>query len=236
MIQVIAPGILFGLMSNFHCIGMCGPFALSLPIQNKSTLYKWLSILAYQSGRITTYSTLGAIFGYFGRTITISGLQQSISIGAGILILFTVILPRLGTQLQQMLPVNKILTPLLGYVGYYFKNQSVGGFFIIGNINGLFPCGMVYLAIAAAFTTGDVVSSTLFMAGFGIGTLPAMLTVSIMGQWMSQPLRHKFNKLTPYFFAIVGVILILRGLGLSIPYVSPALDVPPIGVRDAECM
>lgn len=236
MMEVVVPGILFGLMSNFHCIGMCGPFALSLPLQNKPGFIKALSVAAYQLGRISTYTALGAVFGYFGRSITLSGLQQSISIGAGILILLTVLIPKLGFKLRQLVPVNKFLSPLLKYVSYFYKNQSVGGYFLIGNINGMFPCGMVYLAIAAAFSTGNVLSSTIFMAAFGLGTLPAMLTVSIMGQWMSMSLRDKFNRITPYFFALVGVLLILRGLGLNIPYVSPSLEVPPIGVREVDCM
>lgn len=235
MLQVVLPGILFGMMSNFHCLGMCGPFALSLPVQQKSGIGKALSVAFYQIGRISTYVVLGVLFGYFGKSVTVAGLQQIISITAGILIIVTVLIPKIGSLLQQFIPVNKMFLPLNKIIAHFYKNQSLPGYFIIGNLNGLFPCGMVYLAIAAAFSTGNVASSALFMLGFGLGTLPAMVAVTLMGQWMSFGLRKKFNNISPYFFALVGVLLIMRGMGLNIPYVSPSLEVPPIEAHDVHC-
>ena len=235
MLKILIPGIFFGLMSNFHCLGMCGPFALSLPVNNRSSIFKMFSVSAYQSGRIITYTLLGAIFGFFGKSITISGLQQGISIGAGVLILLSLIVPRIGKSLQHLVRVNKIQQPLQQTIGYFYKNQSLPGYFIIGLLNGVFPCGMVYLAIAAAFSTGSVEASSLFMFGFGLGTLPSMIAVTVLGQWMSLTARKKFNKVTPYLFALVGILLIIRGLGIDIPYLSPSLEVPPIEARDIHC-
>ncbi len=235
MSEVVIPGLFFGLMSNFHCLGMCGPFAMSLPIHSQSSSSKILSVSAYQLGRISTYTFLGALFGLFGKSISIAGLQQGISIGAGILIIVSVIIPKIGNSLLTIFPVNKLLNPLQKAISYFYKNQSVAGFLMIGLSNGLFPCGMVYLAIAAAFSMGSVAGSTLFMLGFGLGTLPAMVTVTILGQWMSLSMRKKFSKVTPYLFGLVGVLLIVRGLGFNIPYLSPSLEVPPIEARDVHC-
>jgi sulfite exporter TauE/SafE len=235
MYNVVLPGVFFGLMSNFHCIGMCGPFALSLPVNNKTPILRTLSIFFYQIGRLFSYTLLGVLFGYFGKSITLSGAQQVISISAGLLIIFTLVIPKLNNTLNKIFPIRNLTKPLYSIVGYFYKNQSMPGFFLIGMSNGLFPCGMVYLAIAAAFSTGNMLSSAIFMFGFGLGTMPAMVAVSIAGQWMNLAMRKKFQKITPYLFGLVGLLLIMRGLGMNIPYISPNIEVPPIEARNIHC-
>ena len=235
MIELLTSGIVLGLLSNFHCLGMCGPFALSLPVHNKTTAIKIFSISAYQVGRIVTYICLGLLFGYFGKSITTAGIQQSISIIAGLSIILISIFPLLGNKLGKVFSFNKFMQPITKIIAHFYKVKSIYGFFIIGLMNGLFPCGMVYLAIATAFSTGSVALSGLFMFAFGIGTLPAMVSVSFAGQYMSLKMRRKFQKITPYLYFIVGAMLVVRGLGINIPYLSPALDVPAIEAKDAIC-
>lgn len=94
---------------------------------------------------------------------------------------------------------------------------------MLGTANGLLPCGMVYVAIAGALTFTNVLHSTLFMVGFGAGTLPAMMAISYFGQFIKLSVRNQFRKALPVFATIIGILLILRGLNLGIPFISPVL-------------
>jgi sulfite exporter TauE/SafE len=62
------------------------------------------------------------------------------------------------------------------------------------------------------------------MASFGVGTFPAMLTLSLLGNSMSVNIRNKINKAVPIFIVAMALLLILRGLNLGIPYVSPEMS------------
>src|SRR6266498_4746620 len=88
---LIIAGFTLGAISSLHCVGMCGPLSLALPIQYLFKAQRIIAILLYQIGRVVTYSTLGLIFGLAGRRMYVAGFQQWFSIGMGILILFLLI-------------------------------------------------------------------------------------------------------------------------------------------------
>jgi uncharacterized protein len=94
---------------------------------------------------------------------------------------------------------------------------------LIGILNGFLPCGLVYVALAGALNTGNAFSSVFYMALFGLGTLPVMLTVSIFGKFIAAPARRTINKIIPVFIVMLGILFILRGMNLGIKYISPAL-------------
>lgn len=220
----IIAGLTFGFLGSFHCIGMCGPIALALP--RKSTAYYRFvfSRLIYNIGRVLTYITLGVIVGLFSQMISISGYQQGLSITVGAILLLALGWQKLRGLFQKMesLP-NKLIGKATNRIKALFSNNSLGSLFLIGVLNGFLPCGFVYMALATALTFGSVESSFLFMAGFGIGTIPAMLGISLAGSFIPATFRRKLQKISPYFIAAVGIILILRGLNLGIPFISPAL-------------
>jgi len=95
---------------------------------------------------------------------------------------------------------------------------------MIGVANGFLPCGMVYLAIAGALGTGSIKGGIFFMMLFGIGTIPLMLAVTWFGLVVNINIRNTVRKITPFFIALIGILLILRGLNLNIPYLSPLLE------------
>jgi sulfite exporter TauE/SafE len=216
-------GVLLGLVSSFHCVGMCGPLALALPVHHLQRGQQMTAVLLYNTGRVVTYSLLGLLFGWVGRGIYIAGFQQWFSIAMGMLILLLVILNYL---------LHSSLTPSW-LRSFHYKVQQVMGrllplhsrhhYLLLGMANGLLPCGMVYLAIAGALSTADVSQSILFMASFGAGTLPVMLAFSIFGVHIKLSLRQQLKKVVPYVVACMAVLLILRGLNLGIPFVSPVL-------------
>lgn len=220
----ILAGITFGFLGSFHCIGMCGPLALSLPRKPLDQAYFIGSRLIYNTGRVITYTTLGGIIGVLSRMVSISGYQQALSIGVGSVLLLALAWKKMVTMLSKLetLPY-KLIGNLTNRMKALFANGSMGSLFLIGILNGFLPCGFVYLALATAVTSGSVEASMFFMAGFGFGTIPAMLGVSLAGVLISAEWRQKLKNFSPYFIAAVGIILILRGLNLGIPFISPAL-------------
>lgn len=224
VMEWVFAGLTFGFLGSFHCVGMCGPIALSLPRKSAIYLRFVLSRILYNIGRITTYVILGVTIGFFSRMVVFGGYQQGLSIAVGATLLLALGWKKLRVQFQKM---ESLPTKFIGianrHIKKLFTNNSFGALFLIGLLNGFLPCGFVYMALATALTFGTVESSTLFMLGFGTGTVPAMLGISLAGSLLSATFRRKIQKLSPYFIAGVGLILILRGLNLGIPFISPLL-------------
>lgn len=230
---MLVPFIL-GLISSLHCVGMCGPIAMMLPLTRSSSiadakpgfavLNPIVGAVLYNLGRVTTYAVFGLAFGMLGKSFAWFGWQQKLSIAMGTLILFVLLLPGLLLHNSGWTkPINKFMGRVRQQLGRLLFNGNPGSLYGIGILNGLLPCGMVYLAIAGAITAGDPLKGSAFMALFGLGTLPAMLGVSFFGSKIKASFSTGAVKLFPALMAVMAVLLILRGLNLDIPYVSPAL-------------
>ncbi|TLX77573.1 sulfite exporter TauE/SafE family protein [Labilibacter sediminis] len=217
--EIVISGFILGLMGSLHCAGMCGPIALSLPLYGNTLTPKIIGGILYNTGRTITYGIMGAIFGLLGQGLSLVGFQQWISVAMGALMIISVIMPSLFKN------INAGNFPIAGWVRKgiqrLFIKKSFGGLFFIGLLNGLLPCGLVYMAIAGAIGTGDATTGTIFMVLFGLGTLPLMLAISMLGNMVSLSIRNKINKLIPVLVVFIGLIFILRGLSLGIPYLSP---------------
>ncbi|NML22949.1 sulfite exporter TauE/SafE family protein [Pseudoflavitalea sp. G-6-1-2] len=231
MWQLITAGGLLGLMSSAHCVGMCGPLAMALPIHHLSKPLQLLSILLYHSGRILTYALLGLLFGIAGRTLHLAGLQQWFSIITGSIMLVIAVYFFMGRSKGYPAWVQAWFSPLQQLMGRVLRQTNTFSYLLLGMLNGLLPCGMVYLAVIGALSTTDTAHSVMFMTMFGIGTFPAMFLLSWFGIRISMDLRTQFRKLVPFVVAAMGVILILRGMNLGIPFISPVLaDAPGTAV------
>ncbi len=231
--EIIIPALVLGAVSSLHCIGMCGPLAMALPLKEKNAP-RFTGALLYNLGRMTTYAAFGLIFGLIGRSFAWFGWQQKISITLGVIILVSLVLPRILDNQNMITKWNtRVMTTLRGKLGQLLFNGNPASLYAIGLLNGLLPCSMVYLALAGSVATGSAVSGAMFMALFGAGTLPAMWTVSVFGGMMKQSVRVSARKLFPAIMMIMAILLILRGLNLGIPYLSPKLGV---GTSEAvEC-
>lgn len=212
-----------GFLGSFHCIGMCGPIVLALPSHQQHRYVKVFSSLLYNVGRVITYGILGLIFGLLGEGIYLGGLQQIVSIATGTIIILVILFP-------YILPSKMKQFSLMNYPWFknifsrLFKSESYVAYLFIGLINGLLPCGFVYIALSGALLAGDTLNGSLFMMLFGIGTIPAMFSLAMAGSFVSLGFRNKIKKSIPYLSIVVGIILILRGLNLGIPYVSPTMS------------
>jgi len=212
-----------GLISSLHCIGMCGPIAMMLPVSHNNPQKKALQILTYHGGRIFSYATVGLLFGFLGRGLYMAGFQQRLSIFAGVAIIIITLLP------QKAFAKYNFSTPWLGLIskvrtalGKQFKKQSFSAIFSIGILNGLLPCGMVYAALFGALAMQHIAYGSLYMVLFGIGTIPLMSSIVYLQQFMSVRVRSNIQKIIPYAMMCIGILFVLRGLGLGIPYVSPS--------------
>ncbi|HAB52515.1 MAG: hypothetical protein A2315_06600 [Ignavibacteria bacterium RIFOXYB2_FULL_35_12] len=224
MAMEVLSGLALGFLGSLHCIGMCGPIALALPTQSKSKLSLYSGRLLYNLGRVVTYSVMGLIIGLIGHRINLGGYQQILSIALGAIILIIILLPSRIKNLFSSLSIVRVITKVLqSSIGLLFRKGSQISLFAIGVLNGFLPCGFVYVALAGAVALGSVERSILFMALFGLGTIPAMFSASIVTNLFGQNFRKKVNHAIPVFAAVLAVIFILRGLNLGIPYLSPKL-------------
>ncbi len=225
---------ILGIGGSLHCVGMCGPIVLALPSYRGETKKLFVGRLIYNFGRITTYLVMGAILGLIGHGIALAGFQQSFSILMGVFVLLILLFPRLSLLLNASHPVNKFNLKLKTFFGRLLKKKSFFSQFLIGIANGLLPCGLVYIALAGAIITGNFVDGAIYMALFGLGTLPMMLAISFTGNFIGLQLKKRLYKLSPYFVALIAVIFIVRGLNLGIPYLSPKVDKENVKVESCH--
>jgi len=181
-----------------------------------------IQILTYHLGRITAYGTIGFVFGLLGKGFYLAGIQQRLSIFIGIIIILIVLTPEsVFAQYNFSKPIYKLLSILKSKLGKQFRNSSFQSLFTIGLLNGFLPCGMVYVALFGAIATQSAGFGVLYMILFGIGTIPLMSTVIYLNNFITVSVRTKIRRIIPVVAVIIGLLFILRGLGLGIPYVSP---------------
>ncbi len=225
MLQIITTAMAMGVLGSFHCVGMCGPLALSLPLSNNSLWAKFAGAFIYNLGRIFTYGLFGMLFGAIGKTAAFFGFQQWLSVILGLIIILFVVLPhKFNAASQQNSVIAKALQYLRSSIGKLFLKRGYNSLFTIGLLNGLLPCGMVYMAGAAATATGSTTNAVLCMVFFGAGTLPVMWSLAFFGNYISISFRKKIKKVYPYMVAVMACLLIVRGLGLNMPYLSPVMN------------
>lgn len=223
-LQLFISALALGAVSSFHCVGMCGAFAFSIPTQHMSDVKKVFAILLYNFGRVTTYAVLGLIFGLLGRQISLAGFQQWFSITAGIIILMIVIQSLLKRPVFHLPGYNKASAFIVKLISRFVGKPSLGSIYLLGAANGLLPCGLVYMAITGALAAGTVSGATGFMAAYGLGTLPAMFLLSYFRFMIGISTRNAMRRAVPFVVAAMGMLLILRGMNLNIPYLSPAFS------------
>lgn len=214
---------LFGLISSFHCIGMCGPIAMMLPVDRNNPAKKASQIVTYHLGRLTAYGTIGLIFGLVGKGFFMAGIQQNLSIFIGVAMIAVILIPeRIFSKYNFSKPMFRLISKIKSTLGSQFKNKSYKSLFIIGLLNGVLPCGMVYVALFGAIAMQSESLGVLYMVLFGLGTVPMMSSVIYINSFLTVPVRNKIQKVIPYVAVLIGILFILRGLGLGIPYVSPS--------------
>ncbi|MDQ1266782.1 MAG: uncharacterized protein QG635_1934 [Bacteroidota bacterium] len=221
--EIIA-GFMMGILGSFHCLGMCGPLVLAIPSRNQSRISIAIDSLLYNLGRTATYTIMGALAGLIGASLSLAVYQKNVSIIAGVMLLLLALIPKKWeSMLSEIIIIRDINNGLKKIFGRIIGRKTIASYPLIGLLNGLLPCGLVYMALTASIASGTVAGASAFMLFFGLGTIPMMASLFIVKNMFTPGIRRKINRLIPFGVAIVAVILILRGMGLGIKYVSPAL-------------
>ena len=221
--EIIGPAFIIGLAGSLHCVGMCGPLALSLPVSHNNDLSRISGGLIYNGGRILSYTSLGFIFGSLGNLIIVAKWQSSLSVGLGLVILLYLLFPKKYFHFSTATALAKPFMLLRRQLGKLFQSKKPGSLLFIGILNGFLPCGLVYLALTSAIISASPVNGGIFMLFFGLGTLPMMFATVLIGNYLNQSLRQKIHKAVPALLFFMAVLLILRGMNLGIPFISPEL-------------
>jgi sulfite exporter TauE/SafE len=176
---------------------------------------------------LTTYTFLGVIFGLLGQSFFLGGFQQVLSIVIGALLLLSSVIFTNSKSLHSAKSLGflySFINSVKNQLGNLFNKKGLHFLFFIGLLNGLLPCGLVYLGIAGAIATGHYIKGAEFMFYFGIGTVPIMYAVAFLGQFITLKYRNHIRHAMPYVVSIMAVMLIVRGLNLGIPYLSPQFE------------
>jgi sulfite exporter TauE/SafE len=225
LLTLIIPAITLGLISSFHCLGMCGPIAFVLPVGGRTQSGKIVGISSYNLGRITTYSILGLLVGFFGEGLRFMDISQGISMLLGVMLILYVVFAK---KLVKINVHNKCAYQFNAFVkaklGSFLKKKTNGGLYVLGTLNGLIPCGVVFIALQGALLQTSLVNSALFMLVFGAGTIPMLFSVTYLSNTFKPLTKIKMNKIMPYLTVLIALLLIVRGANLDIPYLSPSYD------------
>ena len=219
---MVLSAFILGLMGSLHCVGMCGPIAFMLPVDRSSNTKKLGQIFIYHFGRLCAYSILGAIFGVLGKGLQLFGIQQKLSILIGVLMIVIVLIPtRTLNNYNLSKLIYKLISKIKSSLGKELQKKTADTFLTIGFLNGFLPCGLVYMALFGAIAMGDALKGSVYMILFGLGTIPLMTVAVYFSSALKGVKRLRVQKLIPVFVVLIGMLFILRGLGLGIPYLSP---------------
>ena len=221
-------GFLLGFVGSLHCMGMCGPIAFMLPVSHDKPYKKAIQITLYHTGRVLAYALIGLVFAILGQSFVAFGYQQHISVAVGAIMILLVIIPQSYIKpLRIFKPFFSLINGIKAELGLALKKKSYDTFFSLGFLNGFLPCGLVYMAIIAAFAITSFTDSLIYMLLFGLGTIPMMTGVIYAQSFIKKYLKFNYKKLIPVAVVIVGLLFIVRGLGLGIKYISPKIDSTP---------
>jgi len=212
MIEYTIPALLLGLGGSLHCVGMCGPLMFGSLLGKNGQGFRVNDFLLYHSGRIGIYAIWGLVFGLIGTSVKWFGVQQNISLSLGIGILAVLLLVKLFPKAEKV--ISDAIVPrfiraqVIPYLNAHFRASS----FMAGLLNGLLPCGLVYVALAGATASQDALRGAVFMAFFGMGTLPLLAALLLLGRGIQTGLRQQMIKWYPLLIGCMAILLIIRGL------------------------
>ncbi len=227
----VTMALLMGLTGSLHCAGMCGPIIWVMPFHALSGFKKWLGVGLYHLGRITVYAAMASVL-YSFKSLFQPQWQQYISIGMGLLLIIA--------GLISFFPSSKfsIKLPWTGFVrkhlGTFMGSPKVGTLLITGMLNGLLPCGLVYMALSATMVAPDMGHAVVLMYAFGIGTVPMMVALTVIKDRTKFIKLGDIRKFVPVVMIAFGCLFMLRGMNLGIPYISPKVTVEQNAVK-AKC-
>jgi uncharacterized protein len=201
-----------------HCVGMCGGIVIaysSTKIRSEwSKKIQAIAHLLYSFGRITTYMILGALFGLVGGVVTFDNMTS------GIFLLITgLMMVLVGLSLMGKIKFLTVLEHSCSKSPLYqntFKSllgsDSLFSFYLLGMLNGLLPCGFVYVFAITAASTGSAFWGAFVMLIFGLSTIPSLFSLGFfVGLFKQSNLRDLFIKLASILVIAFGIYIAYLG-------------------------
>lgn len=214
---------ILGFLGSFHCVGMCGPLTLLLPLEHKKPVKKVFQVATYHFAKALSYVSLGLLFGLLGKGLFIRDYQQTFSIIVGVLMVLIALFSLTNVRLNIFAkPIYFLIGKIKYALGQQLRQKNAFSVFLIGFFNGFLPCGLVYMALFGALAQTDLLDSAFYMFAFGLGTVPLMTATIYLGNFLSQKTKKYIQKAIPFVIILIGILFILRGLALGIPYISPS--------------
>jgi sulfite exporter TauE/SafE len=227
-----AMALLMGLTGSLHCAGMCGPVIWIMPFQSFDAPRRWLAMALYHVARISVYALFGLVL-YSFTSFFRPEWQQYVSLTLGALLLIAGIATFFPLQkLSIHLPWTAFVRKRMGQA---LAAPGLTALFFAGMLNGLLPCGLVYMALSMAVTASSPLQAMLLMYVFGAGTVPALVTLSVLKSRLRFLQLAGIRRLVPVSMLVFGGLFILRGMNLGIPYLSPAVKVQEQTVQASCC-
>ena len=208
--------LILGLLTGFHCIGMCGGFVLSYTAGDaRLGQSSHLSHLLYGAGKTLSYTVIGATFGLLGAVVAFTPmLRGAAGVSAGIfLIIF-------GLNMLNVFPVlRKIRLKLPAALSWALSGQQTRSRkrpFVIGLLNGLMiACGPLQAMYVMSAGTGSAIEGAKMLFTFGIGTLPVLLSFGLLTSMISGALTYQLLRASGVILILLGAVMINRGLILT---------------------
>ena len=211
-----------GVFGSMHCLGMCGGFPIAISsVPKKCRIKKASSHLLYNIGRVFTYTFLGMLAGYLGLRVEKLGTflsgQVILSSLAGTFMIY------FGLQIAGLIGEKNIpgFTPfynlLKKIMATFLNHGQISGSFYLGIFNGFLPCPLVYGFLLAAAASGSPIKGALIMLSFGFGTIPTMLSLGGLGEFITPKFKARLSRFPGYLVLIFGLITLARGI---LPYLS----------------
>ena len=188
-----------GILGSLHCAAMCGPLQLALPVPIGGGAGRFIGgRILYQLGRVTTYCLLGVLAGLVGKSILLAGLQRWLSIALGVAVLAGYFISK---KIALSAPAVRFVMWLKAAMSAQLQKRNLSSLALLGMLNGLLPCGLVYSVLVSALAAGGAGRGALLLLLFGLGTLPNLL---LMG-WAADSLRQLVRRVWVKRAAGLGV-------------------------------
>lgn len=223
MIEVLVAGASLGLASWLHCVGMCGPLMSIFVGRNEQGSAASNALVLHHIGRISTYVILGLLVGAASDALRIVVLGSTVSIVSGSLLLLLAVVQIFGGHVSVPGPLARVMRRVGVHITRTSAKLPVARPLVMGIVNGLLPCGVSLSAVIASATIPDLPLRMIFLASFGIVTLPALIGIGNILRRLATAWQPRLQTTLAYVMLAVGMVVLLRGLSLDVPYVSPKL-------------
>ena len=208
--------LILGFAGSIHCLGMCSPLAMAVTSMTPAAL---LNKVVYNSGRILTYTCMGAVVASAGLIFPLHKFQNIISILLGIVLLLVGVGCLKNIKIPGLTSLAlKATTLLKSKFSQYLKHKQISGIFVLGVLNGMLPCGLTLLALTWCLTLRGPIDGFNFMLLFGVGTLPAMLGFTQILPVLVKKINWSIRSFTTYMLIISGCLLIARVFLVHLPH------------------